>query len=151
MDRVHLWVDVLSSGRCACWRVQIIHTGSAVPGFSQNPKKGKALEPTRVTNPDGSDVDISIAAVGVAEWAQAIYDAGNPDGVLRGDPYPTTMTRETTGYRIGVYKPALMSPSMADWLAEWAAKLPGGVQITVSVEADPQIPPWETLMYKCPA
>ena len=42
--------------------VQFVHTGSSVPGFSPNPRKGHRNLPSNITNPSKSDVGVCIAA-----------------------------------------------------------------------------------------
>ena len=118
--------------------VGFIFTGSSVPGFSQNPLKGKHYEPTKITSPTKSDVDICIKADGVGPFLEAC----NQKGVkYRG--YPTTCSATTGGMRYGLRDYAQYeSAAMAAFLAEWTPKLKGGLQLTMC-EDSLDMPPWE--------
>mmetsp|Transcript_299 Transcript_299/g.390 ORF Transcript_299/g.390 Transcript_299/m.390 type:complete len:328 (-) Transcript_299:86-1069(-) len=120
--------------------VGFVFTGSSVPGYSQNPMKGKAFKPSKITSASGeSDVDLSIKASGV----DALMDELATKGVtLRS--FPTTCSKRTGGIRHGVKGDLgeLISEELGAWWRKWDEKLPGGLQLTFCEEGL-KIPPWE--------
>jgi len=119
--------------------VGFVFTGSSVAGFSQNPLKGREFEPTKITSKDKSDVDICIKANGVDSFMEELREQGCK---IRG--FPTTCSPHTGGMRYGVKGDVgtLVSKNLGQWYNEWAAKLPGGLQITFCEDAL-DIPAWE--------
>merc|ERR1712037_377059 len=117
--------------------VGFVFTGSSVPGFSQNPLKGKHHLPTKITSTTKSDVDISIKADGVERF---ITECTEKDVKFRG--YPTTCSKTTGAMRYGFKDLASVCAEVVDFHKEWAEKLAGGLQLTFSEDSN-DIPPWE--------
>lgn len=119
--------------------VRTIHTGSAVPGFSQNPAKGHRDLPSKITDPAKFDVDVCVSANGVNRAFARLED----DDSKRTKRYPSTTGFYNRGMRFAVkFDMALFSEAVAEFHRTWSAKLPGGLQITFA-EDDQPIPPWE--------
>jgi hypothetical protein len=120
--------------------VSFVHTGSAVPGFSQNPCKGFRDLPSKITDPSKSDVDLCIVGDGVNDCFQKMQE----EGELKTRIYPTTTGMYTRGSRFGVKGEGLASFStcVSAFHEVWSARLPGGLQLTFA-EDDQGIPPWE--------
>jgi len=125
--------------------VQFVHCGSSVPGFSQNPFKGLRDLPSKVTDPNKSDVDICIVGNGVNDHFTKLEDEIQKDlaHTMSISHYPSTSCQYTRGMRFGL-QPTLegFSKCIHDFHKTWSAKLPGGLQITFA-EEDSGIPPWE--------
>ena len=119
--------------------VGFVFTGSSVPGFSQNPAKGKHLVPSKITSVSKSDVDISLKADGVEKFVEAMREKGIS---CRG--YPTTCTPTKAGMRFGMKPKDLceQAPALENFYKEWSARLPGGLQLTLCDDGL-SVPPWE--------
>eukprot|EP00177_Eucheuma_denticulatum_P000601 GFKZ01001081.1.p1 GENE.GFKZ01001081.1~~GFKZ01001081.1.p1 ORF type:complete len:345 (+),score=33.26 GFKZ01001081.1:184-1218(+) len=117
--------------------VSFVFTGSSVPGFSQNPLKGRKLEPTRITNNESSDVDICVCADGVERFVHRLRKEG-----LWTASYPTTCTPTRNGTRYGVDWSVVEEGALGEFYNEWKKRLEGGLQLTFS-ENSLEIPPWE--------
>jgi len=125
------------------WRnVVFVFTGSSVNGFSQNPCKGSLTVPSWITDQEKSDVDISVHAAGVNQFA-----VSNADMVkLR----PTIVDRLTTGVRYSPINGAdghpryeIFGRALRDFYDKWSNILPGGLQFTV-YEDNWSLPEWES-------
>ena len=120
------------------WKsVGFVFTGSSVPGFSQNPLKGRAEHPTKITSVDSSDVDICIMGDGVVEFVEGVRKR---DLWTRG--YTTTCTPTLFGMRFGVDWSILETGVIGDFYNAWNERLPAGLQLTFC-ESGLEIPPWE--------
>lgn len=118
---------------------RMVHTGSAVPGFSQNPAKGFRDLPSKITNPAKSDVDICIVANGVNNTFMALEQ----DDTKKTKRYPSTTGYYNKGMRFAVkFDMKDFSKAVDDFYKTWSAKLPGGLQLTFA-EDDQGVPPWE--------
>lgn len=119
--------------------VGFVITGSSVPGFSQNPCKGVADRPTRITSESSSDVDICIVADGVNNFMLARVDKGEkePCGI-----FPTTSSPTSSATRFGVRDFSAISKVIDQFQKEWSDKIEGGLQLTFA-EDDAPTPPWE--------
>lgn len=117
--------------------VGFVITGSSVPGFSQNPMKGKELVPTRITSTESSDVDICILGDGVEVFVHKLRKSG-----IWTRSYPTTCSRTRSGLRHGVDWSILESGALGEFFSLWKNKLEGGLQLTFA-EDNMDLPPWE--------
>lgn len=120
--------------------VSFIITGSSVPGFSQNPCKGVADRPTKITSATGSDVDISICAMGVNDTMLERKRRGEEEPRRL---YDTTCTETTSAVRFGCGDISAVCESAAAFCKLWDEKLDGGLQLTFSDYSN-VIPPWES-------
>jgi len=121
------------------WKgARFVQTGSSILGYSQNPMKGFANQPSKITNMSSSDVDICI----VAEGAPAYYEQLEKDGkeVWR---MPTHL-EDGQGLRFGVANSDDNPSIIRDWCEKWKSTFPGGLQVTVQQELDPKLPLWES-------
>jgi hypothetical protein len=117
--------------------IRFIQAGSAVAGFSNNPLKGFRDIPSKITDPNKSDVDVVIVAYGVKAFVDKLRAQ---QAKLR--EYPSTSARKAPStFRIGLRDWSNI-PAVAEWMEIWKKKLGGGVQITLQ-EGDPITPPWE--------
>ncbi len=86
------------------WRfLHFVMAGSSVPGFSQNPLKGHRDKPSKIADPNKSDVDICIAADGVNRTVaknREQHGAGSEPQRT----YITTCSAHLTGVRYGCRK-----------------------------------------------
>ena len=118
--------------------VRFIQTGSSVTGFSTNPHKGLRDIPSKLTNPESSDLDVVLVAEGVLDFIkeERAKEAPNRE-------YPCTLSRDKNvkGIRYGL-KYWSSIPPVKDWLALWKNKFEGGAQITLQ-EPNELLPPWE--------
>jgi hypothetical protein len=119
--------------------VWFVQTGSAVPGYSSNPCKGLPDAPSKITDPDSSDVDIVIVGFGVKALVQKMEKENK-----KMKPYPCINKKEgkQSEVRYGNRQLEEISISLSDWAKKWSEKLKGGVQITFQ-EGNPVFPPWE--------
>ena len=124
------------------WKnVGFVFTGSSVPGFSQNPLKGFADIPSKITDPNKSDVDICIVADGINVTVAECHSDG--DEYLEPKyAFPTTVNEITSGMRFGCKNLGEFCKPAAKFHEEWSQILPGGLQFTFC-EDDTDIPPWE--------
>jgi hypothetical protein len=118
------------------WFAQV---GSAVPGYSSNPHKGLVDVPSKITDPDSSDVDIVLIAEGIKEWVEKSRKEGK-----KVKEYPCTVDRDgkKEDCRYGNRQLAEISQHLVEWEQKWSKKLGGGVQITFQ-DGNPIFPPWE--------
>lgn len=119
--------------------VNFIITGSSVPGFSQNPCKGVADRPTRITSATESDVDICVVADGVGEFMLKRIQQGEKEPAI----FPTTCTPSVYGSRYGIWDFEIVGKAVESFYQEWSTKLIGGLQFTFAEDDNPT-PPWET-------
>lgn len=119
--------------------VDFVITGSSVPGFSQNPCKGLADRPTRITDISSSDVDICIVAEGVNKTMMGRMARGEKEPK---SCYSTTCSATTQATRFGCKDLSPVCQAVDDFKKEWDGKLEGGVQITFGEDDNPT-PPWE--------
>ena len=119
--------------------VWFAQTGSAVPGYSSNPCKGHADVPSKITDPDNSDIDIVVIAYGVKAFVQKMEKEKK-----KIKPFPCINKREgkQTEVRYGSRHLEEVSKSLDDWAKKWTEKLKGGVQVTFQ-EGNPIFAPWE--------
>ena len=117
--------------------VGFIFTGSSVPGFSQNPFKGRRYEPTRLTCTESSDVDICIKGDGMGRFVQRVRDKK-----LWNRAYPTTCSPTINATRFGVDWSVLESGALGEFYNVWRKRLSGGLQLTFG-ESGVELPPWE--------
>lgn len=123
------------------WRnVSFVITGSSVAGFSQNPLKGFAVQPSRITCAKSSDVDICIVASGVNQTMIKRIKAGHDEPKRS---FVTTCSPTTSSTRFGLWDISAVSKCVHDFHKTWDEKLPGGLQFTFSEDENPT-PPWET-------
>ena len=126
-------------------RVRFAQMGSSVVGYSSNPFKGFEEQPSKITDPASSDVDMYVIAEGIHEWAELCRAEGKP---FPDKEYPTTTTlEEGTGcvrYRVPDF--ADVCPSLAAWHDAWSARFGGGIQLTLRRKADPTLAPWHMLI-----
>lgn len=121
---------------------RVVVTGSSVPGFSQNPFKGKRDRPSRMTSVAKSDVDICIVADGASDWISRLNDQNISFSV-----YPCTAGPHVSTNRYGL-KPAVFketSQVLFEFHEIWSEKLKGGFQITLQ-DAGSNMVPWEILI-----
>lgn len=125
--------------QCGWQQVEFIVTGSSVAGFSQNPLKGFADRPSKITSTSKSDVDICLLADGVKDWVARCKSEGKayPERM-----YPTTESQHTSSMRFGVKDLANVCEALGAFHKQWSEKLAGGLQITFA-EDNLDIPPWE--------
>ncbi|MEM9022509.1 MAG: hypothetical protein AAGB22_02115 [Bacteroidota bacterium] len=124
--------------------VGFVVTGSSVPGFSQNPLKGIAGLPSKITDPTSSDVDICVVADGVNVTVAQRLRANDAD--KQTEPrwsFPTTASEITNGMRYGCKDVSKFSTTVGEFYDKWSQILPGGLQITFC-EDDTDLPPWES-------
>jgi hypothetical protein len=119
--------------------VWFVQTGSAVPGYSSNPCKGLSDVPSKITDPDKSDIDVVIVAQGVKSLVMKKEKENK-----KMKPYPCINKCEgkQTEIRYGNRHIEEVSKCLADWVQKWSDKLKGGVQVTFQ-EGNPIFPPWE--------
>jgi hypothetical protein len=118
--------------------VWFVQTGSSVPGFSNNPCKGIADRPSKITDPGKSDVDIVIVADGVKNFVEEKRKAG-----IKIKEYPCVCSIDgKVDVRYGNRDLKLLSNAIAEWAEKWSKKLGGGVQVTLQ-NGNPFFPPWE--------
>jgi len=122
--------------------VRVTVTGSSVPGFSQNPLKGKRDQPTKITSISKSDVDICLVGDGVSDWICRLSFKDIPFRV-----YPCTAGADVSTSRYGIKPSAFKdaSPEIHEFHEFWSKKLKGGLQITFQ-DAGSSMPPWEIVM-----
>ncbi|KAI0566619.1 hypothetical protein FGB62_7g458 [Gracilaria domingensis] len=124
------------------WKnVGFVFTGSSVPGFSQNPLKGFQGLPSKITDPNKSDVDICIVADGINVTVARCHSDGD-EFIEPKYAFPTTVNEITSGMRFGCKNLAEFCSTAASFYDVWSEKLPGGLQFTFC-EDDTDIPPWE--------
>lgn len=119
--------------------VNFVMTGSSVPGFSQNPVKGFADTPSKITSRTKSDVDICVVADGVNRTMTGRLESGMSEPKRC---FPTTCSATTQATRFGCKDLASVCKSVAEFTAVWEKKLAGGVQFTFCEDDNPT-PPWE--------
>ncbi len=125
------------------WKsVGYVVTGSSVVGFSQNPLKGFAETPSKITKTATSDVDICIVGEGVNKTMR--------DRLQRGEleprkSFPTTCSPDISGIRFGCYDMSAVCQAAHRFHKVWSEKLPAGLQFTFS-EAGNATPPWEAFI-----
>lgn len=119
-------------------RARFVQTGSNVLGYSPNPSKGFAEQPSKIADTLSSDVDICI----VAEGAPAYYEQLERDGkeVWR---MPTHL-QDCEGLRFGAAHEGDNPALVREWCLRWEFFFPAGLQITVQRELDPRLPAWES-------
>ena len=124
--------------------VGFVFTGSSVPGFSQNPCKGKHLVPSKITSISKSDVDLCMKADGINDFVESIKEEG-----INCTGYPTTCTPYQGAMRFSLRPGSMITPgsmdkcpALASFYKEWSEKLAGGLQLTMC-EDGLGIPPWE--------
>ena len=117
--------------------IRFIQAGSSVPAFSNNPLKGFRDIPSKITDPNKSDVDVVVVAYGVKAFAEKQKALG-----VSVRDYPSTTKRKgPMSVRYGL-KDWSTIPCLSQWVDVWKKKLGGGVQITLQ-DGDPITPPWE--------
>ncbi len=119
--------------------VNFVITGSSVPGFSQNPVKGFADTPSKITSATKSDVDICIVGDGVNKTMTDRLEAGMSEPKRC---FATTCSATNSATRFGIKDLSIVCKSADKFYAEWSKKLPGGLQFTFSEDDNPT-PPWE--------
>lgn len=119
--------------------VGYVITGSSVAGFSQNPLKGVADRPTRITDEDSSDVDICIVGDGINRWMMDRMDKGEDEPAFL---FPTTCSPTSSATRFGCRDLSKLSSVIGEFHKIWSQKLSGGLQLTFA-EDDAPTPPWE--------
>lgn len=119
--------------------VGFVITGSSVPGFSQNPCKGVADRPTRITDEDSSDVDICIVGNGIDRYMTERFDSEDKN---RPFLFPTTCSPTSSATRYGLRNFSPVSKVIDEFHKVWTEKLSGGLQLTFA-EDDAPTPPWE--------
>lgn len=119
--------------------VGFIITGSSVPGFSQNPCKGVADRPTRITDEHSSDVDICIVGNGVDMFmTERTQNEEKPSPIC----FSTTCSPTSSATRYGIRNFGDVSKVIEEFHKVWTEKLSGGLQLTFA-EDDAPTPPWE--------
>jgi hypothetical protein len=119
-------------------------TGSSVPGFSQNPVKGFADRPSKITSAKKSDVDIFIVAKGAKELYETLEAKGEKIKI-----YPTTSNRSTPREERrwwGKGDDFVVAKCLKPFQDSWGSKLCGGVQFTIQMSPNPSIAPWEIFL-----
>lgn len=119
--------------------VNFVITGSSVPGFSQNPIKGFASTPSKITNATKSDVDISIVGDGINTTMTDRLEAGLPEPKRC---FATTCSATTDATRFGCKDISAVCKAAHNFYVEWSERLPGGLQFTFCEDDNPT-PPWE--------
>jgi len=118
-------------------------SGSSVPGFSQNPVKGFADRPSKITSAKKSDVDIFIVAKGAKELYETLEAKGQKIKI-----YPTTSNRSTQEESRwwGKEDDFVVAKYLKPFQDSWGSKLGGGVQFTIQMSPNPSIAPWEIFL-----
>jgi len=123
--------------------IRVVVTGSSVTGFSQNPLKGIANQPSKITSPTQSDVDICFVVDGVTDWIKSLKLTSDQHRF-----YPSTSDAHTSTNRVGL-KPKAFAEFVPKELSEfyklWDNNLSGGLQITFQ-DSGAGLPPWEIYM-----
>lgn len=119
--------------------VNFVITGSSVPGFSQNPIKGFADTPSKITSATKSDVDVCIVGDGIAKFMTDCLESGQPEPKRC---FATTCSATTSATRFGCKDLGVICKAVDKFHREWTEILPGGLQLTFC-EDDNSTPPWE--------
>ena len=125
--------------------IGFVVTGSSVVGFSQNPLKGRADEPTYTMSADKTTVAICVRAQGVTRSINRL-NRTYPYTSRAIESHVATGGPTTGGIRYGNIPDSMLTSiaaSLADWVRDWKDALhPGGLILTLS-EDSWEIPPWE--------
>jgi len=127
------------------WKnVGFVQSGSSVPGFSTNPLKGLAYQPSKMTDVNKSDVDLVVVGDGV----RAYVDANRTKGAV-GHLFPSTGARLPSGViqdesRWGYKHDEDLPKALVTFRAKWSHIFGGGMQNTFALSPVPSLPPWES-------
>lgn len=119
--------------------VNFVLSGSSVPGFSQNPLKGFADTPSKITSTKKSDVDISIVGDGINQTMTQRLEAGMAEPKRC---FATTCSATTQATRLGCWDMESACKSAFKFKEKWELKLTADLQFTLC-EDDNATLPWE--------
>jgi len=123
--------------------IRVVVTGSSVPGFSQNPMKGITNQPSKITSPAKSDVDICFVVDGVTDWIKSLKLTPEQHRL-----FPSTCAPHASTTRVGLKGDAFaefVPKELSEFYTLWGEKLSGGLQITFQ-DSGADLPPWEIYM-----